>query len=220
MTGGDTERRKELDKDISSYITGLRKKDKRVLIDFLKKLKRKKRAPKAELHPEVETYGPVHEEPKKTREIEEKEDAELEQEFEETVKRRSFWSWLSSKLSSGKSYDDEDEFVEEPEKMEYKKEEIVEEAPASELEEEYVEEIQRQGWVSRLVGKIFVKSREEDELEDAADEIAEDIQDMKTIAEIATKVMKKLPSEEMKEFKKSDEFLIFKEILRKRELIK
>ena len=171
----DVGRRKELDREISSYISGLRKKEKRVLVDFLKRLKGKKKPPKAELHPEVSTYGTQEEKPKKAKE---------------------------------------------EEKEEYRKRESAEEAPASELEEEYVEEVQKQGWISRLVSRIFVKSREEEELEEASDELAEDIQDMKTIAEIATKVMKKLPPEEMKKFKESDEFHIFKEILKKRELIK
>ncbi len=214
----DVGRRKELDREISSYISGLRKKDKRVLVDFLKRLRGKKKPQKAELHPEVSAYGQGEEKPKKAKE-EEKEEQEMEEEFKEGAKKRTFWGWLKSMFASSEEYE-EFEGAEEPEKEEYKKEEAAEEAPASELEEEYVEEVQRQGWVSRLVSRIFVKSREEEELEEASDEIAEDIQDMKTIAEIATKVMKMLPPEEMKKFKESDEFQIFKEILKKRELIK
>jgi len=215
---GDLGRRKEIDRDISSYITGLRKKERRVVADFLKIFKSKKRSSKAELHPEVSTYGPHPTEKKKSKKEEELEDLEMEREVEEIVKRRPFLEWLSSKLSSKKSY--EDEFVEEPEKEEYLKEEVVEEAPLSELEEEYVEEVTKQGWFSRLASKIFVKSMPEEELEDAADEIAEDIQDMKVIAEIATNVMKQLPSEEMKEFKKIEDLHRFKENLKKRELIR
>lgn len=220
VEGSGSDRRKELDKDISSYISILRKREKRFLADFLKKFKRKKKKPKAELHPEVNVYGKdkENEKKKKSKEDAEKEEEEMEQHFEEGTSRKSFWGWLKGMLFSAAEAPEDFEVSEkEAEKEEIREKETEE---RSELEEEYTEEVQNPGWISRLLGRIFVKSREEEELEDAADEIAEDVNDMKIIAEIATKVMKMLPPEKMKEFKQSEEFHKFKEILKKRELIK
>jgi len=220
--GGGVDRRKELDKDISSYIGSLRKREKRVISDFLKIFKRKNKKHNAELHPEVSVYGKEHGQhpEKKSKEEMEVEEEDMEQHFEEGTTRKSFFGWLKEKFFTSNDVPEPDEDFEvstEEEKKEPKEE--VDEV-REELEDEYIGEVQKQGWFSRLMGKIFVKRREEEELEDAADEIAEDVNDMKIIAEIATKVMKMLPSEEMKEFKKSSDFHTFKEVLKKRELIK
>ena len=214
---GDFERRKEIDKDVSSYISGLRRKEKGSFKDILKKFKRKKKQA-VELHPEVSMYGPEGKvEEKKSKEEIEKEEEELEQEFEEEANKKTIIEWIKGLFASPRgSSEDEDEF----EKVEEPVEEKVEEEPQNELEEEYREEVIKESWLTKLIAKLFVKSREEDELEDVQDEIAEDVQDMKKIAEIATKVMKKLPPEEMKVLKESPDFETFKEILKKRDLIK
>lgn len=215
----NTDRRKDLDKEISMYISGRRKKKRTGVRHFLKKLKRRPKK-KVEFHPEVAAYG--EEAAKKKRKAEndesEEEAEKVEEEFEEGAKKKTFWEWLKSKFSSEKKVEVEDmekEFEEVPEKM--TEEEIKEE---KELETEYKEEVKKEGFFSRLFGKFFVKTREEEEFQEASDQIAEDYQDMKTIAQIATKALKMLPAKEMKAFKESDDFVIFKEILKKRNLIK
>ncbi len=220
----DTEhpgRRKEIDKDISSYISLLRKKEKTSLLSFLKKLKGKSRKKDVELHPEVEAYGEEKKHEKQPKEEAEKEEEEIEKEFDEGAKKKTFGQWLKELFMEKRepTIPSEDEIQEAVENAE-KEKKIEADAAEEELEDQYVEEIEKEGWFSRLIAKIFVKSREEEELEDAADEIAEDQQDMKVIAEISTKVMKMLPAEQLKEFKQSEEFHMFKEILKKRELIK
>jgi len=211
----DVGRRKELDREIGSYISSLRKKEKSSLLSFLKGLKGKGKKGRVELHPEVEAYGPAPAEPKKE-EKEEKEGEELEEEFEEGAKKKTFWQWLKGIFAAEEEVDiPEEEYVEE-----IIEEEAEDEEAPEEIEEEYVEEVQKKGFFARLFGSIFPKTREEEEFEEVSDELAEDIQDMKTIAEIATKAMKMLPPDKMKEFKETEDFKTFKEILKKRELIK
>lgn len=211
------ERRRELDRDISSYISTLRRREKGALLSFLKKLKRKPKKD-VELHPEVSTYDEQgKEEKKKSKEELEKEEKETEEEFEEGAQKKTFLEWLKSLFVFEKK---PDESLEEAGERREEEEKAEEEKAEEELEEEYQEEVKKESWISNLIAKIFVKSREEEELEEASDELAEDFQDMKTIAAISTKVMKMLPPEKMKEFKEGEDFAKFKEILRKRELIK
>lgn len=217
---GEFGRRKDLDKEMASYISGIRKKEKTPGKGFLKRFKKKKKS-SVELHPEVNAYGPDGQvEEKKSKEEIEKEEEEMDQEFEEGAKQKTFMEWLKGVFTFEKRPDENLE--EAGERME--EEEIVEEKKElpedEEIEDEYQEEVKKESWLGNFFAKFFMKSREEEEFEDVQDEISEDIQDMKKIAEIATKVMKQLPPEKMKELKESEDFIAFKEILRKRELIK
>lgn len=214
----DSSRRKEIDKDISSYISFLRKKDKRGFSGVLKSFKGKKKKRSVEMHPEVEMYGGAE---KKSKKEEEKEEKEMEMEFEEGARQKTFWEKLKGILVFEK---EPEESLEEAGERTEIEEEVAEaekaEEPKSEIEEEYKEEVQKKDWISSIIDRIFVKTREEEEFEEVSDELAEDEQDMKSIAEISTNVMKMLPPEKLKEFKQSEEFHKFKEILKKRDLIK
>jgi hypothetical protein len=212
----ETSRRKDLDKEMSSYISFLRKKEKKGISAIFKGLKGKKKKSSADLHPEVEAYG--GEKHKKSKEEAEKEEKDMEMEYEKEPKPRTFWGWLKGRLVFEKEHDEslEDAAEEQMEETARKESQEIEE----EIEEEYQEEVEKEGWFTSLMNKVFVKSREEEELEEVSDELAEDVQDMKAIAEITTNVMKMLPPEKMKELKEGEDFQQFKEILKKRNLIK
>ncbi|MBN2111574.1 hypothetical protein JW707_00590 [Candidatus Woesearchaeota archaeon] len=220
VDAGDLGRRKNLDKEISSYISGIRRKERTPIKSILHKLKRKKKK-SVELHPEVSTYGNEGKaEEKKSKEETEKEEEEIEQEFEEGASQKTFMEWLKGMFTFEKKPDESLEEAGERMEEEEKAEEASEESPEDEIEDEYLEEVKKESWIGSLFSRIFMKSREEEELEDVQDEIAEDFQDLKVVAEIATKVMKQLPPEKMKSLKESEDFKMFKEILKRRELIK
>jgi len=215
----DHERRREIERDISSYISVRRKKDRKGVKDIVKFFKSKKRKNDADLHPDVESYGGVI--PKKSKQEHEIEESEMERDFEEGSTKKTFWSWMKEKVIFEK--EPHESLADSGEEMVYEEKTGEEHPPMAEdyeMEDEYVEEAAKDGWFSRLMGKVFVKSREEEEIEDVNDLVAEDMQDIKEIAEISTKVMKLLPADKLKEFKHGPDFEKFKEILRKRELIK
>ncbi len=213
----DNERRKEIDKDISSYLSVRRKKEKTGIMGFAKSFSRKSRKEEARMHPEVETYG--GEAPKKSKGQQEQEEKSMETDFEEGSKKKTLWGWLKGKAASSNEEQADDS----------EKEVVIEEATGKqhaptpedyEIEDDYEDESSKEGLFSRIFGKVFAKTGAEEELEDANDEISEDIQDIKEIAEISTKVMKMLDPEKLKEFKHSPDFEKFKEILKKRQLIR
>lgn len=218
-----SERRRELDKEMSSYISSRRKSSRKPIKDLLKRFKKKNKSSDVELHPEVSAYGNDSEEiPKKSKQELEEEETELEKDFEEGSSKKSLFEWLREFFVFEKEPDESlEEAGERHEKEEYEEEKEKEpETEEEKLEDEYEEELEKEGWIDKIISKIFVKTKEEETVEDAEDIISEDQQDMKAIAEIATKVMKKLPPEELKALKQSEDFETFKEILKKRELIR
>lgn len=225
--GAETDRRKELEKDISSYISTRRK----IGGGFLKSISgifKSSNDVTVKLHPEVEAYGKEKEERRKKEEKEEKaeEVEELEEEFEEGAKPgflarvRNFF-FEEEKAGSVEDIPPEEveKVIEENRKKE--EEEAQEEEGNAEIEDEYDEGVREKGLIAGFLGKLFGKAGANENV--CADEIAEAVEtidDLKKVAEISTKVMKMLPPEKVKELKESGDFKDFKEILKRHNLIK
>lgn len=224
----DTDRRKELEKDIMSYISAKRKKEG----GFFRRISRIFTGSgnvRVKLHPEVETYGEEQlkkhkgkpEKPKKTEEEAEAGEPEGEpseshgQGFWEGLKNFFFGSEEEPKMEDLPP-EEVERVIEESKKMEEARSES-----KDELEDEYNEVAREKGVIGRLIEKVFGRAYEEETPEAegaAAGEVT--LNELKTVAEVSTKVMKMLPPDKIKQLKESEDFKSFKEILHKHSLIK
>lgn len=100
-----------------------------------------------------------------------------------------------------------------------------EDTTPEELANEY--ETERKGFFSKLFQKWFgvkeeLASEEPAEQEQISQIVEKDavLEDMRTIARIALGLSKQVPPERLSEFKQSQDFAVFKEILKKHGLIK
>ncbi len=142
----------------------------------------------------------------------EKEDKQLEEEVSPSGLER-FKAWLFSFKSSKETFV-EDDFEEE---MREEAEEILEKEEHIEEEERELEK-EKAGFVRRFMMKIGL-AREPEHQEEEFEEDQID-PDLKEIAKVATKVMKMLPTRKFQSFKESEDFIKFKEILDRRDLLK
>jgi hypothetical protein len=223
-----TDRRKELDKDISSYIATRRKGGAGFLKSVIGIFKSENDV-NVMLHPEMEKYGDEKEKLKKKEEEEKDSEVqvdELEEEFEEgakpgvleRIKLFFFEDEIEIKPEENISPEDVQKVIDENSE---KEEAEAQEEEDSELEEEYDEGAREKGIIGRFIDRLFVSTKESDE-EQAEDvmETVDKFDDLKKVAEISTKVMKMLPKDKLNELKSSDDFKNFKEILKKHDLIK
>jgi len=108
-----------------------------------------------------------------------------------------------------------------PEVKPYESKEEEKEVPSmddeavEELEEEYAEE--SKGFFSKLKG-LFKPEKEPEDSEEDVEELANP--ELKELARITLTVLKKLPGQELREFKNSEDFAKFKDILARNNLIK
>jgi hypothetical protein len=159
---------------------------------------RTKEKPKEEVEPKTE----------EDREFE-AEEAKLEHDLGRSYWRR-FVDWLKTeKVASG------EEFAEAMEKVEEKEQELKREESTIEEQER---EVQKER--SRLIWDFVARFRPGRKMSALQEQVFDLEEDLKNMAKITTAVIKQLPPEQIHLYKNSKDFELFKEILRKRNLIK
>ena len=169
-------------------------------------------------------------------------ESEFEQEFEEMVEEErevgSFWFNFFHFFRRIKFVREENEEIDKAEIME-EEAKIEDNAGEEEFEEDYDEiesKEQNKGFFRRLWESISgpekltdgdiesdleaVEQSSNQIKEEAMKEVVQTQQDMKDVAMITTKLIKKLPVKELNEFKNSEDFENFKSILLKHRIIK
>jgi len=216
---------KSLNKEITEYISRRTESDSKVDVERIRK-----EAPVqsvSEAHPDLEE-GKIHiiqkDDPwlkkimkgmNKVQTVSDDEFTKEEERIKAASKKRS---WSSILFGSDDDIPKPHEFEDEMDKIEKKEEELHEEEQTAEVIKEEKELGKRKsktiwGFIGRFRGKEEVD-------ESGREETASLQEDMKSIAKITTNVMKKLAPEELSTLKRSAEFEQFKEILKRRNLIK
>jgi hypothetical protein len=209
---------REFNKEISNYIEEKRMSEERMKdVETIKKGAESKSVD--ELHPKLEE-GRVQ--------IVEKEDSWVKKVFkgkpaepaaeiaefeaaESGMIKKSFWKRFKGWLIEDDEVPLPEKFVESMEKIEKVEEE---------LKEEGIEDKELEKEKSNLIMRFVSRFRPERKTTALQEQIFDLEEDLKTIAKITTYVMKQLPAEQLQEYKKSRDFGTFKEILKKRNLIK
>ncbi|MFP4424267.1 MAG: hypothetical protein ACLFP2_03455 [Candidatus Woesearchaeota archaeon] len=145
------------------------------------------------------------------------EEEELEEEIEAspTLKERlkNFFTRKQEPMEDTRRYDDEGYLITELEELEQKEEELI--------NQEKMLKSRRRGLIRSIIQMFKEKPEMQQEVtEDTSEETSELEEDLKEVSRFATDVIKRLPRRKIEDLKKSDEFKRFKEILRKRQLIK
>jgi hypothetical protein len=113
--------------------------------------------------------------------------------------------------------------AEEGEKMEENEataEDLVEEAQSGEKTEEEIKEEYERKQKKGFFARLFGKKHEEDEEEFEEHEELTLNDDVKRVLKIQNDLIKKLPIEDIKAFKESEDFIFYKETLKRYNLIK
>ncbi len=231
----ESETRKDFNREMNSYISSRKKKK----ISWRSIFGSRPR-PQVELHPEVTAYGEQKKEVKDEKVQEAKEEPALEEEYKKELSRseKGVLSRILSLFKSEEEYAEQKfdeggkvvktEIKEEDQKefKEYEAEEMLGEKPLEEQRgllsglarflglqpavPDYDEEVV--GGAPPGESQIVEASKEE-----KGKEVKDD---MKNIAKISTDILKKLDPKKLEEFKKTPDFIKFKEILKKHSMIK
>ncbi|MFO7710754.1 MAG: hypothetical protein R6V53_03255 [Candidatus Woesearchaeota archaeon] len=144
------------------------------------------------------------------------EEEELEEEIEAspTLKERlkSFFSRKEENIEDKRSYDDEGYLITELEELEKKEEELI--------NQEKMLKSRRRGLIRSIIQMFKEQPEVQQEVTETSEDTSELEEDLKEVSRFAADVIKRLPRRKIEDLKKSDEFKRFKEILRKRQLIK
>ena len=190
--------------------------------DFIKYSKRRIRSigfSKTEVQSEIPVLGADKTDDigELAEEYEELED--LEQEVKE--EKNSFWSFLTQAFRTKNRTDEiSPEDLEEMEDLKEEKEELEEEYLELEEIEDEIEE--KKESIFKKISNIFM-AREKEACEEVIEEIAEQYtlnEDVKDAFKILTLWIQKLPPLELKNFKESEDFQKYKEVLKKYNMIK
>lgn len=223
---------KDFNKDIGAYLKQRREGEIKI-VDFERIKRQAPTQAVSELHPNLED-GKVHiiekepgwirklvtkrAEPENVKEVTETE-FEREEEHIRKKMKKGYWSrlvnWIRQEELPAPT---PKEFEKEMEELEEKEEEIKESGAEKEEVKDTEKELHKKR--SKAIFGFIGRFRSDNRADALREQIFELEEDLKNISKITTNVMKKLPSEVLQEYKKSYEFEKFKEILKKRNLIK
>ncbi len=210
----------EFNRELSKYLTSRRTKGKRVHVQIYDAIKEtgkkfgKLKFPKPESEPEIVDIPPEEEKEEPKLEEEYKELEDLEEEVRE--EKKSFWNILMNFFKAKEKNELEAEEKEEVEELKDEYDDLDEmEEDVEDLEEQIDEK--KESIFKKLLNVFKAKPKNEVEEFDEMLELNEDVKD---VIKTLTKWIKELPPEKIKQFKESDDFKKYKEVLSNYNLIK